>query len=69
MYPAEQAKLLLEVSALERQNETNETKGVQRETDESVVGGESCQLSVGEDDMLWEKLLEGARGGVPSNVP
>lgn len=52
MDPAEQAELLLQVSTLERQDETDEANQVQRETDESVIRGEGRQLSVGENNML-----------------
>lgn len=50
--PAEQPELLLEITALERQDEADEAKGVEGETNESVVGRKHRQLRVREDDML-----------------
>lgn len=56
MYPAEQTKLLLQVSTFEREDETHETNRVQREADEAMVGGETGELSVGKDDVLTKEL-------------
>ena len=57
MDPAEQTKLLLEVTTLEGQHEANEADQVQREADETVVRGERRQLRVGEHDMLQQQSV------------
>ena len=56
MHPAEQTKLLLEVSTLERQHKANETDQVQREANETVVRREGRQLGVGEHHMLRQDM-------------
>lgn len=52
MDPAEQTKLLLEVTTLERQHKAHEANQVQRETDETVVRRERRKLCIREHDML-----------------
>ena len=50
--PAEEPELLLEVSAFERHDETDEADSVERETDHPVVRCEDGELCICEDNML-----------------
>ena len=52
MDPAEETELLLQISALEGQHEADEAEGVERKADEAVVGRETSQLGIREDNML-----------------
>ncbi len=52
MDPAEQPKLLLQVSTLQRQHEADKADEVQHEADETVVRRKWRQLRVGEYDVL-----------------
>ena len=54
MHPAEETKLLLEVSAFQREHKADETDQIQREADETVVRREWRELGVGKHDMLLE---------------
>lgn len=52
MDPAEQTKLLPEVTTLEGHDKAHETKNIERETDKTMAHRESGQLCIGEYNML-----------------
>ena len=52
MNPTEQAKLLFQISFLQRHHETHESNRIQSETDHTMIGCERQQLRIGEDHML-----------------
>jgi hypothetical protein len=52
MNPTEQAKLLLQISFLQRHHETHESDRIQSETDYTMIGCKRQQLRIGEDHML-----------------
>ena len=54
MNPTEQAKLLLQISFLQRHHETHESDCIQSETDHTMISCERQQLRIGEDHMLEE---------------
>ena len=58
MNPTEQAKLLLQISFLQRHHETHKSNRIQSETDHTMIGCERQQLRIGKDHMLEEGGVE-----------
>ena len=56
MYPAKQTELLLEIAALQRKHESNETDGIEREANEAMVCRKTRELCIREDNMLWNSV-------------
>jgi hypothetical protein len=54
--PAEEPKLLLEVTLLERHDKAHEADCIERKTDNTMVGSERKQLPIGENNMLEMRL-------------
>ena len=52
MYPAKQAKLLFEVTLLQRHHKTHEANCVECKADDPMVCGEREEVCVCKDDML-----------------
>jgi len=50
--PTEQAKLLFEITLLQRHDEAHKANSVKHEADHTVVGSEWKELGIGENDML-----------------
>ena len=58
MNPTEKAKLLLQISFLQRHHKAHKSNRIQSETDHTVIGCERQQLRICEDHMLEEGGVE-----------